>query len=488
MRFLLAAVLAAGLLGPSLADASPFGPNRSEGAPPTKRKAKKVKKAKKPVQVEDDEIVDAKPAKVAKPEKAKPEKKAKPEPVDEELVIIEETAPKKVAAKAEKPTKPEAKKPTKPAVDEEVAVVEDKPAKKAKPETKKPIKPAVEEVVAVVEDKPAKKAKPEAKPTKPAADEELVIIEETPAKPAVAKVGATAKVGAKKPAAEEPADDEEIATDDEKEAPTRVARIDGDPGDEAEPAVTKTAIKAKPHRTRFYFRAGGMKQSTKLGAAQFSLQTDLPIDTSNLGAGSGVETQQNQIPVGAIIGVVLPVLDRKLSIETVLGIPTPTKFQATGQLATESLAPTFMGMATGIEALGPDLGEVTFAPPIVTGVYRIAKLGPVTPIAGAGLMLLMGRNGKITNTVLQEAGDPKLSIKPSPGLVVQGGLDIALWKRVAARIDVKYVFGMKVNATIEDIAVTPKAIPALGSIEVGDAVLSAKVAPLIIQAGVGVDF
>jgi outer membrane protein W len=121
-------------------------------------------------------------------------------------------------------------------------------------------------------------------------------------------------------------------------------------------------------------------------------------------------------------------------------------------------------------------------------VYRVAKLGPVTPIAGAGVMVLMGRNAKITNAVLQEAGDPKLSIKPSPGLVVQGGLDIQLWKRVAARVDVKYVLGMKVNATIEDIAVTPTAIPTLGSIEVGDAVMSAKVAPLIVQAGVGVDF
>lgn len=391
MRLLLvSATILAGLLLSTTADAGPFGPGRSEGAPPTKKKPKANKKAKKPVEADELVVSDDAPKK-----KAKPAKRSKPVEADDELVVIE-----------------------------------DAPAKKR-------VKP-------VEVDKPA------------VDDEELVVIEEP-----------------------DPLDEPEEAPkkqvavlDDEVDAPT---------------TVTKTT-KAAPHRTRFYFRAGGMKQSTKLGSPTFSLQTDLPVDTSSVGAGSGVETQENKIPVGAIIGVVLPVLDRKLSLETVLGIPTPTTFKATGKLATESLAPTFMGLPTGIEPLGSELGQVTFAPPIVTAVYRVATLGPVTPIAGAGLMLLMGRGGKITNPVLQEAGDPKLSIKPSPGLVVQGGLDIRLWKRVAARLDVKYVLGMKVNATIEDIAVTPKAIPTLGTLEVGDAVLSAKVAPLIIQAGVGVDF
>lgn len=388
MRILLAsATIIAGLLLSATADAGPFGPGRSEGAPSTKKKPKAAPKSK-----------------VKKVKKVKVET-----PID----------------------------------DDELVVIEDPPARTSTKAVKKPVKV---EKPAVDDDDD---------------DDELVVIEEPPVKT--------------------PTEDDE-ADDD---APKQVAALD----EVDEPTtVTKATTKSAPHKTRFYFRAGGMKQSTKLGSPTFSLQTDLPVDTSSVGAGSGVETQENKVPLGAIIGVVLPVLDRRLSLETVLGIPTPTRFKATGKLATESLAPTFMGMPTGIEPLGSELGEVTFAPPIVTAVYRVAKLGPVTPIAGAGLMLLMGRGGKITNPVLQEAGDPKLSIKPSPGLVVQGGLDIQLWKRVAARLDVKYVLGMKVNATIEDIAVTPKAIPALGSLEVGDAVLSAKVAPLIIQAGVGVDF
>lgn len=431
-----AAVIAGLLLSATPASAGPFGPNRSEGAPPTKKKPKpeKKKKAKRVDREEDDA-----PKKVVKAKAAPAE--------DEELVVIEEDAPVKKSRVADKPVvektapiapKVGAKKPA-PVEDDEIIVIEDVPT------------PAVAE-----------------KSAKPIRNDDV----------------ATVEIKAKPPAADDDeGSDEEV--EDEAARKTQVAALDED---EAEPAVVKTATKAAPHRTRFYFRAGAMRQSVTLGAPSFSLQTDLAIDTSSVGQGSGVETQDNKIPVGAIIGVVLPVGKRKLSLETVLGIPTPTKFKATGKLATDSLAPTFMGMETGIEPLGSDLGEVTFAPPIVTAVYRVAKLGPVTPVVGTGVMVLMGRNGKITNAVLQEAGDPKLSIKPSPGLVVQGGLDIQLWKRVAARLDVKYVLGMKVNATIEDISVTPKAIPSLGSIEVGDAVLSAKVAPLIIQAGLGVDF
>lgn len=449
MKTLLAtvAVIAGLLLSATPASAGPFGPNRSEGAPPTKKKAKPEKKRKaKPVEQDDE----AAPKKVVK--------KAKPAPVedDEELVVIEEPAKPRVAVAEKKP----------------VAV-----AKAPKVGVNKPA-PVEDDEIIVIEDEPTPpKVKAKAKPTP--TDDDVAIVE----KPLKAKVK-PASTDDDEVAIEKPTDEDE-ADEDEAAPKKQVAVLDED---EAEPAVIKSATKAAPHRTRFYFRAGGMMQSTKLGATEFALITDLPVDTSGLGQGSGVETQDKKIPVGAIIGVVLPVLGRKLSLETVLGIPTPTKFRATGKLATESLAPTFMGMETGIEPLGADLGEVTFAPPIVTAVYRVAKLGPVTPVVGTGLMLLMGRNAKITNAVLQEAGDPKLSIKPSPGLVVQGGLDIALWKRVAARIDVKYVLGMRVNATIEDISVTPKALPALGSLEVGDAVMSAKVAPLIVQAGVGVDF
>jgi outer membrane protein W len=252
--------------------------------------------------------------------------------------------------------------------------------------------------------------------------------------------------------------------------------------------ATKQTRSTNRRTTRFYFRAGGIRQTSSLGATEFDLQTSLPVDTSQLGAGSGVEMQQDSIPVGVIVGFVLPVWNRRLSVETILGFPTKTRFRATGKLADESLAPTFMGLPTGIEPLGPDLGEATISPPLVTAVYRVADLGPVTPIIGTGVMVLLARGARITNPVLNEAGSPELSISPSPGLVLQGGLEVRLSKRFAARFDVKYVMGMKVAARVENISVTPKAIPQLGSLEVGDAVLSASVTPLVFQAGIGADF
>jgi outer membrane protein W len=355
-----------------------------------------------------------------------------------------------------------------------------------KPKKAKQVAPKIE---ADEEDQPKAKKEPKAKKLATKAepkkkivdDEEIVVVEDD--KPAKAK---------KIVEADDEAPTITIEGEDDTEAePTETAALDEDDGEplvDAPIAVGKTAIATQRPKTRFYFRAGAMQQQTRLGDTQFQLRTDLPLDSSGLGEGSGVELQKADIPVGAIIGVVLPVLNRKLSIETVLGIPRPTKLVATGKLANESLAPTFMNMPTGIEPLGSDIGEVTFAPPIVTAVYRVAELGRFTPVAGAGVMVLMTRGAKITNAALNEAGDPKLKITPAPGLVLQGGVDIQLWKRVAARIDVKYVLGMRVNATVEDIAVTPTAIPQLGSIEVGDALMSSKVSPLIVQAGVGLDF
>jgi hypothetical protein len=81
-----------------------------------------------------------------------------------------------------------------------------------------------------------------------------------------------------------------------------------------------------------------------------------------------------------------------------------------------------------------------------------------------------------------------MSITPSPGFVLQGGAEIKIWKNVTARIDMKYVIGMRVKATVEDIAVTPSALPQLGSIPVGDAQMAAKITPFVAQVGVGTDF
>lgn len=250
--------------------------------------------------------------------------------------------------------------------------------------------------------------------------------------------------------------------------------------------ATSPAPPPRPVHARgwgFYFRAGMLHEETNPGDADMKL----PIATAMTGSG-GVVMQESQIPFAMIVGYTLPVLDRRLALETILGFPTHATFQATGSLATDSLAPTFAGIPTGIPALGTDLGEATYATPILTAVYRVRDLGPVTPLVGAGATVLYAYDQKITNPVLLEAGQPTLDISPAVGYVVQGGLEARLGYGVTARIDAKYVLGMTVDAKIEHISVIPKAIPGAGPIDVGTATVAQHVTPFVIQAGVGTDF
>src|SRR5438067_3466863 len=102
----------------------------------------------------------------------------------------------------------------------------------------------------------------------------------------------------------------------------------------------------RPRPSAYYFRAGLLHQDTNAGATTMQL----PIATPQM-ADSGVDMQDSQVPLAAIIGYVVPVLDHRLALETILGFPTYVHFQATGALATQSLAPTLNGMPTGIEPL-----------------------------------------------------------------------------------------------------------------------------------------
>jgi outer membrane protein len=164
------------------------------------------------------------------------------------------------------------------------------------------------------------------------------------------------------------------------------------------------------------------------------------------------------------------------------------KFEATGTLANQSLAPTALGVIpTGIPALGPELGEATLVPPVVTVVYRPFELGPVTPLVGAGLGLLFAYGAHVTNPVLTAASTPDFSIDPSAGLVLQAGLDVRITKDWFARVDAKYIAFMKADATIQHIQMHTT-VPFLDTVDVGTATMSVPINPIIVQAGVGADF
>ena len=202
--------------------------------------------------------------------------------------------------------------------------------------------------------------------------------------------------------------------------------------------------------------------------------------------GSGVALDAMTIPA-VIVGYVLPVWNDRLSLETVLSTPLHVRFRATGTLADMSIAPDALGIPTGVPPLGTELGEADAAPPILTAVYRLVTLGPVHPYAGAGLNVLVTYNGRATNPVLTEVEEPRFHIDPALGLVLQTGVDIALWRRVHMRADLKYIAFMKAHATVENLHVRTPSIPLFESAEVGSATMDMWVNPLIIQIGVGVD-
>src|SRR5262249_51612354 len=139
------------------------------------------------------------------------------------------------------------------------------------------------------------------------------------------------------------------------------------------------------------------------GPASLSVQNG-PI------AGSGASINSATI-FSVIVGYVLPVADGKLSVETILGLPFTMKFQATGTLANESIAPYALGMVpTGVPALGSELGEAKAVPIVLTANYQLAKLGPVTPYAGGGPTVMFATGEKVTNPQLTAVSQPDMKI------------------------------------------------------------------------------
>ncbi len=118
-------------------------------------------------------------------------------------------------------------------------------------------------------------------------------------------------------------------------------------------------------RKKIYLRAGvvhiaPLEQSQEMVLADVDGPASLALHDGPI-AGSGATISSATIP-GIIVGYVLPFGNDKLSVETILGLPFTVKFQATGTLANESLAPTALGIPTGVMPLGPDLGEAKALP------------------------------------------------------------------------------------------------------------------------------
>jgi len=254
---------------------------------------------------------------------------------------------------------------------------------------------------------------------------------------------------------------------------------------------TSSSASTRPPRKSFYFRAGiariaPQEQSDEMQLSNIDGPASLSLQNGPI-AGSGATISSTTIPA-VIVGYVLPFADRKLSVETILGLPFTVKFQATGTLANESIAPTALGIPTGVGPLGPELGEAKAVPIVLTAVYRVAELGRVAPYVGAGPSIMFTSDARVTNMTLTEVSQPDMSIAPAPGLVLQGGLDARITDRIWARVDVKFIALMKARATVNHIEVRTPDLPLFDTVEVGTTEMSMWVNPLIVTGGVGADF
>lgn len=224
------------------------------------------------------------------------------------------------------------------------------------------------------------------------------------------------------------------------------------------------------------------------GMARLSGLSDGPIAGSSTSLG-------NALMPAAIVGYAPPILNRQLSVETILALPFTQRLYAGGTLATTSLAPSALGtLPTGVPALGRDLGEVKVLPPVVTAVYRLLPRARVRPYLGAGGCLLLVLDAQITNPVIASVRSPKVEIPPALGWVVQAGtevrfgLDALPGRTFYLTADLKYVGGLDVTAKVKDIWVSLPGLPVYGAAKVGDNVVHMKIDPLITFLGLGMDF
>jgi len=279
-----------------------------------------------------------------------------------------------------------------------------------------------------------------------------------------------------------------------------------DDGDAAAPALRpgshvesddddRTVIRIDPVRTpldkrvrnEFYFRAGPAYIDPRVatGGVQIVPTPLLSIAALPTTVAGSISSANGAI-FASIIGFAPAALGGHVAFETILAYPSPTKFQASGPLATQSLAPSELGFPTGIPPLGSNIGQAMVAPVMATAVARL-PLGPVTLYAGGGPSVLLVTDTKITNTVLTQVATPTFSVTPALGVVAQAGLDVQLWGPIHARVDFKELWFQTSQVTISNIQVHTT-IPDLEVVNVGSVKSSITPNPIVLMAGAGASF
>jgi hypothetical protein len=257
--------------------------------------------------------------------------------------------------------------------------------------------------------------------------------------------------------------------------------------------ITHAAAPARlaARRPWFYAILGGALLAPATSSSELELlgvdgAASLAIENGPI-AGSGATVARKLIPAG-ILGGVLPIAGQRLSLEIVVGAPFTVKFEATGTLANESIAPMALGIPTGVGPMGRELGEATAVPLVGTVLFRLVDHPVGRAYVGAGPSVLIAQNPKVTNRMLTEVNQPEMTISNAAGLVLQGSLEARLPASFYARVDVKFIAFMKARAEVRNINVKTPGLPLFDSVEVGTATMDVTVNPFIVQVGLGYDF
>jgi outer membrane protein W len=239
----------------------------------------------------------------------------------------------------------------------------------------------------------------------------------------------------------------------------------------------------------FYFRAGGLyllpaSSSGPVTLSNVTGNARLALDNGPIaGSGSGVGSAfLPAVTVGYTFW-------DQFSVETIIAVPPTLQLTATGTMATQPLAPYALGnLPTGVAALGANLGQTKVLPPVLTVTYKFLPEFPVRPYVGLGGSILYSYDTQITNPVLTAVHPVTLNLPAKAGFVVQGGLDVKIWRQLFFTLDAKYIAGMDLDVTMTNLDVKVPGLPLYGQVHVGDASVHVSVNPFVFQAGAGWNF
>ncbi|MDX1804165.1 MAG: OmpW family outer membrane protein [Alcanivorax sp.] len=241
---------------------------------------------------------------------------------------------------------------------------------------------------------------------------------------------------------------------------------------------------------KLYFRIGALYAIPYIKTHSIVLKnlSELASVAVEPGPQEGEAYSDPQLQPAAIIGYRLPWGDGGWSVETVVGAPPTLKIKARGKIADQPLVKEANGIPTGVPALGHNVAETKAIPPVVTLVKRFRLNQRLRPYAGLGLTYLYTYDTHVTNPILTEFGEPKLTIDNKFGWVAQAGLDAHVKGPWWATLDIKYISVPNVTATMEKTYIRAPGLPQYQYAEVGDAQFKADLNNLAITLGAGFTF